>query len=72
MARWPKTASELAADGYQGDNWAKCRDCGAKILWSHTPNGKKMPMEAVAKEGDETRYQSHFTTCPKANQRRTT
>lgn len=32
---------------------AKCRSCGAAIIWAETPAGKKMPMDAEpAVDGD--------------------
>lgn len=39
---------------------AKCRSCGAPIVWKQTPKGANCPYNA-----DGT---SHFTTCPNAAQ----
>lgn len=56
---------------------AKCRSCGAPIVWTKTTNGKRMPLDAkpelrmvldvttgVANVVDA--YTSHFATCPDA------
>ena len=72
MSAWPKTAAELKSDGYVSDgSWTECRSCQARILWAETPNGKKMPMEEAQPDADGARrFQSHFQTCPNAQQHR--
>jgi len=40
--KFPATSNELRAAGYEYDNDANCRGCGARIEWWITPNGKKM------------------------------
>jgi hypothetical protein len=63
-----------------------CRACGASIQWAVTPAGKKMPLDMKKKtvcelvdgpEGHEiarmvSGYESHFGTCPKADEMRGT
>jgi len=53
----------------------RCRTCQAKIIWFKTSLGKNMPVDAdtVAPEDEEldlARHQSHFASCPQANQHR--
>lgn len=43
-----------------------CRSCGDTIFWVLTKNMKRMPVDAF---GDH-RGESHFSTCPQANQHR--
>jgi hypothetical protein len=52
-----------------------CRSCGAEIVWLRTASGRNMPINAETFEpGDEQfdakRHQSHFATCPEADQHR--
>lgn len=52
---------------------SKCRSCDAEIMWVKTKTGKNMPInydpELVnEKEFDADRMESHFSTCPDANQ----
>lgn len=60
---------------------ARCKSCGAEILWIRTSNGKAMPLDAkpekrivldgvmkIAKLVDT--YQLHFATCPYAAKHR--
>ena len=42
----------------KGGEPGKCRGCGAAIVWVKTAKGKNMPVDADG--------QSHFATCPKA------
>lgn len=63
---------------------AKCKSCGAEIVWVTTTNGKKMPVDMkpktilipVAMDGISVAYravvghESHFATCPNADQHR--
>lgn len=53
----------------------RCRSCRAKIVWFKTPAGKKMPVDADTVEPadedlDLSRHQSHFVSCPNADQHR--
>lgn len=55
----------------------RCRSCRAKIIWFKTAAGKNMPVDADTVEPDDdvndldlTRHQSHFASCPNANQHR--
>jgi hypothetical protein len=57
----PKTRAELEAAGYDFLNQAKCRGCGAAILWFSTPKGKRMPFDAATLE-------PHWATCPQAEE----
>ena len=56
---FPKTDTELTAQGYAFENKAKCRGCGADIEWWLTPKGKHIPLDAATLE-------THWSTCPKA------
>ena len=63
-----------------------CRSCGAQVRWCVTANGKNMPIDATPVsvfrivtdlEGidrlehvSDRVYQSHFATCPNAEQHR--
>jgi hypothetical protein len=56
-----------------------CRSCGAKIAFIRTPRGKSHPVDATPRKvwiqvGDEWRlvsgYESHFATCPRADEHR--
>ena len=64
---------------------AKCKTCGAEIVWVVTPAGAKAPCDAKPKKvwcltgrlicgANEaklvTAYESHFATCPQADQHR--
>lgn len=62
---------------------AKCRGCGAEIIWAFTADGHRMPLDAKFegrfvldrhKRDDGTllasaraTYLSHFATCPQAD-----
>jgi hypothetical protein len=53
----------------------RCRSCRAQIIWFDTPSGNRMPVDAdtVSPDDDEldlTRHQSHFASCPQADQHR--
>ena len=56
------------------NNIAKCKSCGADIVWLKTQNGKNCPVDAGSvPEGyqgtyDRTAMVSHFETCPNADQ----
>lgn len=57
---------------------AKCKGCGAEIIWTVTIGGKRVPLDAKAEKRfvkplaafDEVAladtWVSHFVTCPKA------
>lgn len=60
---------------------AKCEGCGAEMIWTITEAGRRMPLNAKPVPGlvtldDNGRahgvkakvYQSHYATCPKAEQ----
>jgi ketosteroid isomerase-like protein len=56
-----------------------CKSCSAEIIWIKTKAGKSAPIDAKAikvfvKSGDgwilEVGHQSHFATCPNADQHR--
>lgn len=52
---------------------AKCRGCGAAVVWMTTTKGNIMPVYAdTVKPGekifDPARHRSHFSTCQKASQ----
>jgi len=57
---------------------AKCRSCGAEIVWLKTSTGKSMPVdtESVVDEAatifDPVQMTSHFATCPDAAKHRKT
>lgn len=58
--QFPKTDTELKAQGYQFDNTAKCRGCNAEIEWWVTPKSKKIPLDPGTME-------PHWATCPNAD-----
>lgn len=53
---------------------ARCRSCGARIVWIETAAGKKMPLDekkatVVLDDGTVvTGRVSHFATCPQAGE----
>lgn len=50
----------LVPEGFVPDEHsARCRSCQALIVWTRTPHGKRMPVDADGK--------SHFATCPQAD-----
>lgn len=63
---FPKTIDELTAHGYRFTNEATCRgrQCGQRIEWWLTPNGKKLPLD-VDESGNVT---AHWGTCPSAKE----
>lgn len=65
----------------------KCKSCGAEIIWTTSPKGKAMPLDAKPEkrillreriDGHEPTaiicdtYVSHFATCPNAASHRST
>ena len=65
--------------GYGLDE-GRCRSCGKKLFWGRTPEGKAIPLDAVAPvyeidemsgrvvvERTHTAFVSHFATCPNAS-----
>lgn len=63
---FPATRRQLATQGYQWLNFAKCAGCGASVSWYKTPKGASIPMDPMA--NDESPAISHWATCPKAKQ----
>lgn len=60
---------------------SRCRTCNASIRWVEMESGKRMPVDErkvsvilVDRNGENGKviygYQSHFATCPQANQHR--
>ena len=61
---------------------AKCRSCGAEIMWMKTRLGKNMPTNLECKDlerrapkysedvFDPNVHESHFATCPNADRHR--
>ncbi len=62
---------------------SKCRGCQAEIIWIETKSGRKMPLDAKAKTvfikkwsmmdgvyywAADLGHESHFATCPQADQ----
>lgn len=57
---------------------SECKSCGKKMHWGTTPEGKKIPLDAVApvyhlaEDGTAHRlhdaHVTHFATCPSASQ----
>ncbi len=57
---------------------SKCKGCRAEILWIETATGKLMPIDVKPKKVFRRNerghwvliegYESHFATCPKADQ----
>ena len=73
---------------------ARCRSCGAEVIWTITEHGKRMPVDAeiatngnifldystepptaryvtlenVQTEEAETRFLSHFVSCPESKE----
>jgi hypothetical protein len=52
-----------------------CKSCMKRIIWFKTAAGKNMPVDAETVEADDeeldlARHQSHFASCPKADQHR--
>ncbi len=56
---FPKTDTDLAAQGYEFKNKGHCRGCNADIEWWLTPKGRHIPLDAGTLE-------PHWSTCPKA------
>lgn len=61
----------------------RCRSCGADVIWAKTAAGKLMPLDAEETLGklvyqldavgrmvraEGTGHESHFATCPQADQ----
>lgn len=59
MSAFPKTDTDLAAQGYEFENKARCKGCQAEIEWWRTPKGKHIALDAGTLE-------PHWSTCPKA------
>lgn len=63
---FPATSNELRAGGYLYDNDSRCRGCGIAIEWWITPQGNKMPMTVEKVRGKGDVRQTHFASCPAA------
>jgi len=68
--KFPATAVDLKAAGYEYSNDASCRGCGAPIEWWITPNNKKIPI-TVSNNSTITHAESdmrtpHWADCPEA------
>ena len=61
---FPTTLDELRSTGYRFEHTSHCKGCGALIEWWITPAGKRMPMDIT----DRGQVQTHFATCPRADQ----
>lgn len=53
----------------------RCKSCRKQIIWFKTAAGKNMPVDADTVEPSDTemdlsRHQSHFASCPQAQQHR--
>lgn len=51
----------------------RCKSCRARIIFLATAKGSQMPVdadtvEAADEQYDPSRHESHFKTCPNANQ----
>ncbi len=69
---------------FGGQRLAKCKSCGASIIWVKSATHRDMPLDAEPKQGLIIRkrdgmhpvavmtdvYRSHFATCPNADQHR--
>jgi len=55
----PEPAPFVIPEGWVPDNLARCRSCGAPIMWCITAKGRKAPVDR-----DGT---NHFATCPQAS-----
>lgn len=61
---WPKTGEEVKAAGYRSSEWGVCKGCGARILWTITPNNKMTPLSRM----EDGRWQPHWADCPARDQ----
>lgn len=59
-AEVPAFVGWTVPEGWTPTNIARCRSCGADVLWCITPKGKHAPVNA-----DGT---SHFSNCPQSDQ----
>jgi hypothetical protein len=58
---FPRTDTELHAQGYRFNSTGRCRGCQAEIEWWDTPRGKFIPL-------DPGTLEPHWATCPKADE----
>ncbi len=58
---FPKTDTQLTAQGYTFEDKTKCRSCHAEIEFWLTPKGRHMPLNAGTLE-------PHWSTCPNAKE----
>jgi hypothetical protein len=59
MTSFPRTDTDLVAQGYVFESKGKCRGCGADIEWWLTPKQKHIPLDAATLE-------PHWSTCSDA------
>jgi hypothetical protein len=57
---FPKTDTELAAQGYSFNSRGRCKGCNAEMEWWNTPKGKLIPL-------DPGTLEPHWATCPVAD-----
>jgi hypothetical protein len=62
---FPATRKLMQDAGYSFAGHKIC-PCGARMELWHTPSDQLMPMNLM--ENDESKAESHFATCPKAQQ----
>lgn len=60
-----KGGAEVSVDWSTRTN---CKLCKREIYWTQTMNGKMMPINVIAPkfEGDMAEWESHFASCPNA------
>ncbi|MCY4377356.1 MAG: hypothetical protein OXC31_26660 [Spirochaetaceae bacterium] len=67
---WPATAEELRTAGYRRrPQFEQCPSCEAQIIWARNPYGKTIALEQIPDESPP-RFQSHFSTCFRAEVQR--
>lgn len=61
MNHFPRTDTDLAAQGYQFENKGICRGCHAEIEWWTTPKLRMIPL-------DPGTLEPHWATCQNAKE----